>query len=100
MTDIKELPMTTLPDGIVVATTTVQAFTLGLEKLVAADAAATFELVEMCRTPGHEPFYGTAEVLQRRGFIRADGGIHGDVRAVVLASFTGEGVGLKFTPLI
>jgi hypothetical protein len=99
MTEPTDLPLSTLPDGTTVPTVTLRTTMMSLRRLCETNPVAAYELVEICRDPGHEPFGDTGEVLQRLGLVHANGRVHDDTRAVVLASMSVDEVGVTLKPV-
>lgn len=105
MTDTINDPEVTLRTGARVPRVLVAVTTLSLRTLRAANAAdpfdamagaiAFYEIVEKCRNPRHE-FFGDFEAkFKALGLVDDNGGVHGAIRDIVLASAEGDGLTLR-----
>jgi len=85
----------TLRTGEVIPEPTVATTMVTLRSLAADDYLAFFEFVELCRNDNHKLWDdGVEKKLKSLSLIQADGRVHRDVRAVVLAAVQGDGAHL------
>ena len=81
-----------LRTGEVIPEPTVATTMVTLRSLAADDYLAFFEFVELCRNDSHKLWDDNVEKkLRSLSLIQSDGRVHGDVRAIVLATVQGDG---------
>ena len=84
-----------LKTGVTIPEPTAVAVFGNLKKLFSEDFLAFFELVELCRNDKHEFWDDNVKnTLASLAFIKSNGQIHSDTKAVVLAATEGDGMNL------
>lgn len=83
-------PTVTLRNGAEEHEPTVRAIILNLELLMSQEPIAFYELVCVCRDPGHQIFGNCGTKLQDRDFLDGSGRPFTTVRNVVLSSVAGD----------
>jgi hypothetical protein len=84
------IPMVQLKDGASVPKVTVTTALMNLQHLRNTNPVALFELVEIARNPGHVPFPGTKDALQKMSMLDGLGKIHDDTRKVIVNAIPGD----------
>jgi hypothetical protein len=94
---MNELVVTHLRNGDEVPAVVVTTTMLSLQKLLAEQPIAFFELVEVCRDPLHKLFGNTGSTLYYSYGLATSpaGDIHEMVRSIVLSAVTGDGFNLS-----
>lgn len=85
---------TTLRTGAVVPSVLIDVIGLTLDDLFSSDPIAFYELVQLCRNPGHEIFFGQKR-LTELNLIGVNGQPHDATRDIVLASVEGDELSLR-----
>lgn len=67
-----------------------------LDDMASGGPIAAYELVQVCRKPGHKPFGHTGKLLRDFSLLNDDGCVHDSIRNVVLSAARGDGLDMEF----
>ena len=85
----------TLRTGAVVPAVMISVVRISLEELMRTEPISFYELVCLCRDPGHTLFGDTLDLLKGRSLVEATGQPHDVIKQIVLASIEDDGLDLR-----
>lgn len=86
----------TLKNGSKEASAAVAATMMSLNALVRDAPIVFYEMVQLCRDPGHEVWSSSIlQDLMALSLVGSDGRVHSTVRNVVLSAVSGDGLNMR-----